>query len=321
MDKWLMGIDVGGTTIKLAFIDTNGDILHKWEVPTDISEQGKHITRDINKALDAKLAELGENKGKIAGIGLGAPGPVDAENGVIYEAVNLGWRNYPLREKLANDTGLPVWIDNDANVAAVGEMWKGAGLGAKDMVCVTLGTGVGGGIITNGMMVQGVSGAAGEIGHITAVPENGYACNCGKTGCLETVASATGIVRTAMEQIKDHPDSQLAKMLDENGAISAKDVLDCAAQKDPYALKVLDRVAYYLGYTLANVANALNPEKIVIGGGVSKAGDLLLNAVDAYFKKYAFLRVRESTSLSIATLGNDAGVIGAAWMVKTQTSQ
>ncbi|WP_050615768.1 ROK family glucokinase [Bacillus testis] len=317
MEKWLMGVDLGGTTIKLAFLTANGEILHKWEVPTDISDQGKNITADINTAMEAKLHELGEDKSRILGIGMGAPGPVNAENGVIYEAVNLGWKNYPLKQSLTEKTGLPVWVDNDANTAAIGEMWKGAGAGASDMVCVTLGTGVGGGVIANGMMVQGISGAAGEIGHITAVPENGFECNCGKTGCLETVASATGIVRLALEDLKNHPESKLTDLLGANGSITAKDVVDCARNKDAYALHILDRVSFYLGYALANVANALNPEKIVIGGGVSKAGDILLKGVEAYFRKYTFLRVRESTELAIATLGNDAGVIGAAWMVKT----
>ncbi|MEH6940391.1 ROK family glucokinase [Bacillus sp. JJ722] len=318
MEKWLIGVDLGGTTTKLAFINLHGEIIHKWEIPTDVSDKGVHITKNIAKAIKGKLEELGQTNADVIGVGMGAPGPIDESTGIIYEAVNLGWINYPLRDQLAAATGLPVVVENDANIAALGEMWKGAGDGAKDLVCVTLGTGVGGGVIVNGNMVSGVSGAAGEIGHMTAVVENGYACNCGRSGCLETVASATGIVRVAMGNIDSNPSSSLKKMLDLNGAISAKDVVTCAEDGDQYAISVLDKVCFYLGLTLANVANVLNPQKIVIGGGVSKAGDILLNNVVKYFKKYAFIRVRESTSISIATLGNDAGAIGAAWLVKTK---
>ncbi len=318
MEKWLIGVDLGGTTTKLAFITCDGEIVHKWEIPTDTSNKGQNITKNIAKAIDEKLAELGENKDRILGIGMGAPGPVNTEMGVIYEAVNLGWSNYPLQEELAKETGLSVIVENDANIAAVGEMWKGAGSGAKDLVCITLGTGVGGGVIANGSLVQGASGAAGEIGHITVVANNGYNCNCGKTGCLETVASATGIVRVALEKIGEFPNSALAVILNQEGKITAKDVATCAQQGDEYAVMVLDRVTNYLGLSLANVASVLNPEKIVIGGGVSKAGDILLNSINKYFQQYSFVRVRESTSLAIATLGNDAGVIGAAWLVKNQ---
>lgn len=316
MEKWLLGVDLGGTTTKLAFIDISGGIIHKWEIPTDTSNHGMHITTNIANAIEKKLIELGVTKEIVAGIGMGAPGPVNGSTGMIYEAVNLGWKNYPLQERLASETRLPVIIDNDANMAALGEMWKGAGEGAQDLVCVTLGTGVGGGVIANGAIVQGVSGAAGEIGHITAVIENGYDCNCGRTGCLETVASATGIVRVAIEKIHEQP-SLLLDTFNQNGMITSKDVISCAEAGDVYAVSVLDKVSFYLGFTLANVANALNPEKIVIGGGVSKAGDILINNVNKYFQKYTFIRVRKSTTLKVATLGNDAGVYGAAWLVKS----
>lgn len=321
MEKLLVGVDLGGTTIKLAFINHNGEIIHKWEIPTDTSNKGANIIKDIANSIELKLLELNQNKDNLIGIGMGAPGPVDGKTGIIYEAVNLGWENYPLQESLSAATGLPVIVDNDANMAALGEMWQGAGAGSNNLICVTLGTGVGGGIIANGSIVQGVSGAAGEIGHLTAVVENGYACNCGKTGCLETVTSATGIVRVAMENMKEHRSSMLASILEREGAITAKDVVTAAEAGDSYAVAVLDKVSFYLGLTLANLANALNPEKIVIGGGVSKAGDILLHNVEKYFKQYTFSRVRKSTSLTIATLGNDAGVIGAAWLVHTQLSK
>lgn len=211
------------------------------------------------------------------------------------------------------ETSLPAVVDNDANIAAIGEMWKGAGNGAKNLICVTLGTGVGGGVIANGQIVRGANGAAGEIGHITSVPEGGAPCNCGKTGCLETIASATGIVRLAKEKLAtSETDSSLRKL----ETITAKDVLDAAKENDRLALEVVEEVFFHLGLALANAANALNPEKIVIGGGVSKAGNWLAERVTEYFKRFAFPRVAESASIVIATLGNDAGVIGGAWLAK-----
>ena len=318
MDKWLVGIDLGGTTIKLAFVNFDGEIQNKWEIRTDTSNQGENIVNDITNTLNEKLIELGKNKDDLVGVGIGAPGPINPLNGSVFEGVNLGWKDYPLRELLSEASQLPVYIENDANIAALGEMWKGAGTGSKDLVCITLGTGVGGGVIVNGSLVQGVSGAAGEIGHTQVVLHNGYDCNCGKAGCLETVASATGIVRVAMEEIKENADSALYQIFEEAGSLSAEDVTASAYEGDRYALKVLDQVSQYLGLALANVANVLNPEKIVIGGGVSKAGSILLDNIRLYFEKYAFERVRKSTSIAMATLGNDAGVIGAAWLVKSR---
>ncbi|MBG9543030.1 ROK family glucokinase [Cytobacillus firmus] len=318
-EKWLVGVDLGGTTTKLAFINYYGEIIHKWEIPTDNSEEGKNITINIAKAIDHKLEELDLNKDKIIGIGMGAPGPVNLATGVVYNTVNLGWKdNYPLKDLLEVETSLPVIIDNDANCAALGEMWKGAGNGAKDLVCVTLGTGVGGGVIANGDIVQGVSGAAGEIGHITSIPVGGAQCNCGKTGCLETIASATGIVRQALENLESGGEGALSQLYKEHGFITAKDVFDSARNGDETSLLVVNNTAMHLGLALANIANMLNPEKIVLGGGVSRAGDILLKPVISNFIKFAFPRVKESTVIDIATLGNDAGVIGAAWLAKNK---
>ncbi|PLT29191.1 ROK family glucokinase [Peribacillus deserti] len=314
MEKWLVGVDLGGTTTKLAFISYYGEIIHKWEIPTDISDQGKNITTNIAKTIDAKLDELGQLKNKILGIGMGAPGPVNSSTGAIYEAINLGWKDYPLQQLLEVETSLPAVIENDANLAALGEMWKGAGNGAKDLVCITLGTGVGGGVIANGQIVTGISGAAGEIGHITILTEGGAKCNCGKTGCLETLASATGIVRLANEALLETDEP--SKLRDFNGSFTSKDIFDMAREGDKIASAVRDKLALYLGLAAANVANVLNPEIIVIGGGVSRAGSELLDPVQSYFKEFSFTRVRESTHMAIATLGNDAGVIGAAWLAK-----
>ncbi|MBO8176793.1 MAG: ROK family glucokinase [Bacillus sp. (in: Bacteria)] len=316
VDKWLVGVDLGGTTTKIAFLNWYGEIVHKWEIPTDVSDKGKHIIVHIAKSIDTMLAQLGHSKEMLLGIGLGAPGPVDVSRGIIFGAVNLGWENeYPLKDMLELETGLPVIAENDANCAALGEMWKGAGDGAKELVCVTLGTGVGGGIISNGHIVHGVNGAAGEIGHITVIPQGGALCNCGKTGCLETVASATGLVRMTKELLakEDTPSSLRQKSLDK---LTAKDVFDAAKVGDELAEKAVDQLAFYLGLALANLGNSLNPEYIVIGGGVSKAGNMLLEAINSYFDQFAFPTVRTSTKLALATLGNDAGVIGAAWLAK-----
>ena len=316
-NKWLVGVDLGGTTIKMAFISQYGEILHKWEIPTNTNEAGKHITTDIAKAIDKKLDELNESKTRLEAIGMGAPGPVNMANGLIYEAVNLGWKDYPLKDLLEVETGLPVVVDNDANLAAIGEMWKGAGDGSKDLICVTLGTGVGGGIISNGEVVHGINGAGGEIGHIAVIAEGGAPCNCGKTGCLETIASATGIVRIAKEKIVENPSSRLANEASTHG-LSAKLIFDLVKENDPTAQSVIDYIASHLGLALANLANALNPEKIVIGGGVSRAGDTLLNPVMKHFEKHLFARTKVGVQVALATLGNDAGVIGAAYLAKTK---
>lgn len=319
-EQWIVGVDLGGTTTKIAFINLNGEILQKWEIPTDNANEGQNITRNIANAINQKLADLNEQKSKLIGIGMGAPGPIDYETGVVLNVVNLGWKdNFPLQESLHSLTDLPVVIENDANCAALGEMWNGAGKGARDLVCVTLGTGVGGGVIANGDIVRGINGAAGEIGHITSIPFGGAPCNCGKSGCLETIASATGIVRLAKNELsKDDAKGPLAVILSENGDVTAKDVFDSARNGDELAKKIVDEVAFHLGYALANIANTLNPETIVLGGGVSRAGGLLLDAVKVNFSMFAFSAVRDSTALSLATLGNDAGAIGAAWLIKNK---
>ncbi|WP_134698699.1 ROK family glucokinase [Ammoniphilus sp. YIM 78166] len=318
-DQWLVGVDVGGTTIKIAFISDSGEIHHKWEIPTDKRDQGNHIPSQIALAINEKLREIGETKNKLSAIGIGAPGPVNDADGSVEIAVNLGWSNFPLKERLVLETSLPVTVDNDANVAAIGEMWKGAGEGAKDLLLVTLGTGVGGGVIANGEIVHGVNGAGGELGHITTVPEGGFPCNCGKTGCLETMASATGVVRLAMKALesRDEP-SLLRDIYGEEKKLTSKQIFEAAQENDRLALEVVQELAFHLGLALANSANVLNPQKIVIGGGVSKAGDTLLNPVRDEFQRFAFPRVSAGAEVMMARMGNDAGILGAAWLAKTQ---
>jgi glucokinase len=318
LEKWIFGVDIGGTSIKIALINYYGEIKEKWEIPTENTQEGKFITVNIAKSIDSKLDEHGISKENVLGIGVGAPGPADLETGIIYSAVNLGWPdNYPLKDLLEVETGLHVRINNDANCAALGEMWKGAGDGAKDLICVTLGTGVGGGVIVNGHIAQGVRGAGGEIGHIVSVPYGGAPCNCGKRGCLETVASATGIVRISLEKLKGlDKDSKLTELHKENGTITAKDVFECAKEGDVLANEVIQEVAFHLGFALANLSISLNPEKIVLGGGVSRAGSVLMDPLVENFEKFAYSSVSNTTKLVLASLGNDAGVIGAAWLIK-----
>ncbi|GAA0383011.1 ROK family glucokinase [Bacillus horti] len=312
-----VGIDLGGTAIKLAFVSLEGEIVHLMSAPTNVEDGGDGILHTMDRLISEGLEELGRAKGDIKGVGIGAPGFIEMSTGFVHEAVNLGWKNYPLKEKLEGMTGLPVYVDNDANIAALGEMWKGAGEGAKDLLCITLGTGVGGGVIINGTIHHGAKGTAGEIGHTTVIADGGYRCNCGKLGCLETLASATGIVRLAKEALisDSQHTSSLAKVLKENGNVEAKDVLDAAREGDQLGKEILGQVAHYLGVTLGNYAVLMNPEKIVIGGGVSKAGDVLFEPIRAQYQKYALPHLTGNVEIAPATLGNDAGVIGAAWLV------
>ncbi|UPM55674.1 ROK family glucokinase [Gottfriedia acidiceleris] len=316
MAKMIVGVDLGGTSIKLALLTNNGEFIDKWEVPTDKSDSGKHIPKTITIAIEEKLKQMDKTKEDIAGIGIGAPGSVRLEDGLIFAAVNLGWVNFPLKEILEKESGIPVIVDNDANIAAVGEMWKGAGNGAKDVVMVTLGTGVGGGVIVNGDVAHGISGSAGEIGHITVQLENGVLCNCGKRGCLETISSATGIARIANEKLQNTTKETVLKEVSNDSPITAKDVFEAYATGDEVAEEIVNHVMRYLALVLAGVGNTLNPENIIIGGGVSNAGELLLKPLKKYFDEFAFTTVRDSTKLSIAKLGNDAGAIGAAYLVK-----
>ncbi|GEO46782.1 ROK family glucokinase [Companilactobacillus kimchii] len=316
-DKKLIGVDLGGTTIKFAILTEKGEIQQKWSIETNILSDGQLIIPDIIDSINHHLDMYGMSADQFDGIGLGSPGTIDHEKGTIKGAYNLNWTNevYPVRD-IEKGTGLPVTIENDANVAALGERWQGAGNNAKDVVFVTLGTGVGGGIIANGQLLQGANGAAGEIGHVTVDP-NGFMCTCGKKGCLETIASATGIVRVARDRASEYAgDSELKAMLDDGQDISAKDVFDLAKKDDDLALIVADYVCDSLGFVLGNIANTLNPKYVVIGGGVSAAGEFLLNKVDKAMRKNEFATIKDSTELRLASLGNGAGVIGAASLIK-----
>ncbi|MFC0522615.1 ROK family glucokinase [Pontibacillus salicampi] len=312
----LIGIDIGGTTVKIAFVTYKGDILHKWEIPTDKEEGAIGIVPDIAASIEEQLIAQSLQSKDFAAIGVGAPGFIDVESGIVHEAVNIGWKNYHLSEKLQEATGFKVWVENDANLAALGENWKGSGDQAQHMLAVTLGTGVGGGIIANGQLLHGSNGTVAEIGHMTVETENPLPCNCGKDGCLETVASASGIAKIATLEIKDGKSTKLSSILDRQGSITARDVFQAASEEDQVAQDVLAYVIDHLGRAVANLAIALNPSKIVIGGGVSKAGDQLLLPLRAAFDRYALTRTSQAVEFEIASLGNDAGVIGAAYLAK-----
>ncbi|UFJ41071.1 ROK family glucokinase [Brevibacillus humidisoli] len=314
----IAGVDLGGTAIKAALLTMEGDILRKTQVPTPVTEGADRVIGRMMETIDQLLAEEGQQRSSLAGIGIGVPGPVDEATGSVHEAVNLYWKSVPLKQKLEQLSGLSISVDNDANTAALGEMWRGAGQGAKDMVAITLGTGVGGGVIANGRIIHGVRGVGGEIGHVTVVPAGGPLCNCGRTGCLETFASATAIIREGTQVAAEGKSETLAAVLEQNGALTAKDVFDAAKAGDAAAVKVVDDAAYYLGLGLSHLANILNPGKIVIGGGVAAAGDFLFERVREEFRRYTFSHAAESCEIVPAILGNDAGVIGAAWLVHEQ---
>lgn len=317
MDKKLLGIDLGGTTVKFAILTQNGEIQQKWSIDTNILDEGTHIVPDIVESINHHLALYEMKPEQFIGIGMGTPGSVDIKEGTVIGAYNLNWKTLqPVKEMIEKGTGIPFFIDNDANVAALGERWKGAGENDPDVVFVTLGTGVGGGIVMNGQLLHGVAGCAGEIGHITVDPE-GFECTCGKRGCLETVASATGVVRVARQLAEEYAGgSELKARLDNGEDITSKDVFELAAQNDDLALRVVDKVTFYLGLACGNIGNTLNPSAIIIGGGVSAAGEFLRSRVEAYFEQFTFPQVRNSTKIKLAELGNEAGVIGAASLAR-----
>jgi glucokinase len=312
----LIGIDLGGTTVKFAILTEAGEIQQKWSIETDIQNEGKNIVPNIIKSINHRLHLYGLSADDFLGIGLGSPGSVDREKGTVIGAYNLNWSTLqPVKELIESGTNIPFYLDNDANVAALGERWKGAGEGGANVVFVTLGTGVGGGVIADGNLLHGKVGAAGEIGHIIVDP-NGYSCTCGNQGCLETVASATGIVRLARNLSEEFAgDSQLKWLIDDGQEVTSKTVFDQAKREDKLALIIVDKFYSFLGLACGNIANILNPDAIVIGGGVSAAGEMLLKGVEKYFRKFAFPQVRTSTEIKLAELGNDAGVIGAASLV------
>ncbi|MCP1638770.1 ROK family glucokinase [Streptococcus gallinaceus] len=317
MSKKIIGIDLGGTSIKFAILTQEGEIQEKWSIKTNVLDEGSHIVPDIIESIQHKLSTHGLTKDDFVGIGMGSPGVVDSQAGTVIGAYNLDWKELqPVKEQIESALEIPFFIDNDANVAALGEQWVGAGENNPNVVFMTLGTGVGGGVVADGRLLHGVAGAAGELGHITVDFDAPIACTCGKKGCLETVASATGIVNLTRRYAEEYAgQAQLKKMIDDGQEVTAKDVFDLAKEGDDLALIVYKNFSRYLGIACANIASVLNPAYIVIGGGVSAAGDFLLKGLQETYDANTFPQIRTSTKLSLANLGNDAGVIGAASLV------
>ena len=310
MGMYCFGIDVGGTTIKCGLFNHSGEVLDKWEIPTRTEENGSGILPDVAKTILDKIEQKHLDKADIDGIGIGVPGPVN-DAGEVSVAVNLHWGYMNIVAEMERMTGLRTKAGNDANVAALGEMWKGGGAGYRNLILVTLGTGVGGGIIVNEKIISGAHGAAGEIGHAHVEYAIKTPCNCCNCGCLEQVASATGIARLAREELSE---SDEPSMLRDVKRVSAKAVFDAVKVGDPLATRVADRFGRYLGKALAVFACVSDPDAIVIGGGVSKAGPILLEYIRRYYFTYAFSACKD-TAFKLATLGNDAGIYGAAKMV------
>ncbi|MCW1421055.1 ROK family glucokinase [Streptococcus agalactiae] len=322
MSKKLLGIDLGGTTIKFGILTLEGEVQEKWAIETNTLENGRHIVSDIVESLKHRLSLYGLTKDDFLCIGMGSPGAVDRTSKTVTGAFNLNWADtQEVGSVIEKEVGIPFFIDNDANVAALGERWVGAGANNPDVVFVTLGTGVGGGVIADGNLIHGVAGAGGEIGHMIVDPENGFTCTCGNKGCLETVASATGVVRVARQLAEQYEGSSAIKAAIDNGdTVTSKDIFIAAEDGDKFANSVVERVSRYLGLAAANISNILNPDSVVIGGGVSAAGEFLRSRVEKYFVTFAFPQVKKSTKIKIAELGNDAGIIGAASLANQQAS-
>ncbi|EHJ51905.1 ROK family glucokinase [Streptococcus macacae] len=318
MSKKLLGIDLGGTSIKFGILTENGEVQEKWAIETNILEGGKHIVPDIIASIKHRLELYRLPKSDFIGIGMGSPGVVNRDNKTVTGAYNLNWdETQDVGAAIEEELNIPFAIDNDANVAALGERWVGAGDNQPDVVFMTLGTGVGGGIIADGNLIHGVAGAGGEIGHIIVETKDGFECTCGNKGCLETVASATGVVRLARQLAEAYEGSSEIKAAVDNGdAVTSKDIFVAAAAGDKFADSVVEKVSFYLGLATANISNILNPDSVVVGGGVSASGEFLRSRIEKYFEEFAFPQVKQSTKIKIAELGNDAGIIGAASLAR-----
>ena len=304
--KYGFGVDLGGTTVKIAYFDENGTMLNKWEIPTVTAGGGAQILPDIAASIKGYMAEHDVDPSSIVGIGIGVPGPVDGK-GVVNKCINLGWGVFNISDALSDLTGFPVKAGNDANVAALGEYWKGGGQGCNNMVFATLGTGVGGGIVIDGQLLHGAHGSGGEIGHLVLNREETEQCGCGKRGCVEQYCSATGIVRMAYKHLAATDAFSSLRILE---SISCKDIFDAGKAGDEVALQILDKYYALLGEFLANLCCVVNPEAVVLGGGVSKAGKVLIEGTKPYFLKNVF-HAAANVRFELASLGNDAGAYGA----------
>ena len=313
MKEYAFGIDLGGTTAKVGLFTTVGALLEKWEVPTDTSNAGEHILGNLAKAVKDKMQENGITAEQVEGVGVGVPGPVLDSRIVPIVCANLGgWgeRNVSIQLSGLLD-GIKVLVGNDANVAALGEIWMGCAKGCRSAVMVTLGTGVGGGVIVNGRIIEGAHGAGGEIGHITVNPHETAVCGCGKHGCLEQYSSATGVVRCMKKLLEEDPDTPCVLR---GTDFVAKDVFDAARSGDVLAAREVDQMTATLGMALANIAAVVDPEMFLIGGGVARAGAVLFDPLAAHYRDTAFRSCRD-IPIKAASLGNDAGIYGAVRLI------
>ena len=304
--RYGFGVDLGGTTVKIAYFDENGTLLSKWEIPTVTANSGAQILPDIAASIEQFIDSQHINRDAIIGVGIGVPGPVDGQ-GVVNKCINLGWGVFNVAETLSGLVGFPVKAGNDANVAALGEYWKGGGKDADNMILATLGTGVGGGIVIGGHLLHGAHGSGAEIGHMVLNRDETDQCGCGKRGCAEQYCSATGIVRLANRAMARE---QKASKLRGLNTLTCKDIFDFGAEGDELANDVLNEYYAYLGEFLANLCDVVDPEAVVLGGGVSKAGQVLLDGVRPHFDKHIFHAAR-GAQFVLASLGNDAGAYGA----------
>lgn len=313
MKEYAFGIDLGGTTAKIGLFTTTGDLLEKWEVPTDTSDQGVRILPNLAAAVQDKMAQRSLRPDQIEGVGLGVPGPVQDSSVVAIVCANLGgWGDCDAGAQLSQLLGgLRVQVGNDANVAALGEIWMGAAKGCRSAVMVTLGTGVGGGVVADGKLIEGAHGAGGEIGHITVNPQETAQCGCGKHGCLEQYSSATGVVRCMNKLLEQNPDVPCTLR---GRDFAAKDVFDAARSGDKLAQQEIEDMTLTLALALGNIAAITDPEMFLVGGGVARAGDVLLEPLSRHYQANAFLSCR-NTPIRLASLGNDAGIYGAVRLI------
>ena len=312
MKKYAYGVDIGGTTVKIGFFETTGKLVDTWEIPTRTENDGELILPDIAESIKENNEKNNITTDDIEGIGMGVPGPVK-DDGTVLKCVNLGWGVFNVEKALSVICGgVKVKAGNDANVAALGEMWQGGGKGYEDVVMITLGTGVGGGIIRGGKIVAGTNGAAGEIGHMPMIDDESECCGCGKKGCLEQYASANGLVNVAEKYIAAH--RTVETELDLNAGFTAKDVCDAAKAGDKAGLAAVEESMRLLGKAMASVSCVIDPQVFVVGGGLSKAGNIIIDTASKYYKEYAFHASRE-TEIKLATLGNAAGMYGGVKMV------
>lgn len=313
MKSYAFGVDIGGTAIKLGLFRVDGALLKKWQIPTCTQDKGTHVLPDVLDAVRGCMNKNGINWSDVEGVGMGVPGPV-GDDGTVFGCVNLGWNMFNVPEKLLQlESGLrKAQVSNDVNAATLGELWKGGAQGHRSAFMVTLGTGIGGGLIINNEIINGVGGGAGEIGHFCVEPQESERCKCGEHGCLEQYCSATGLLRQAKKALAENTNT--ISVLKSNDALTAKDVCDAAKQGDTLALALLDRLGHRLGWALTAVAGTADPEVFVIGGGLSNAGEILLDKIKFYYRKYAFHAFR-NTPFVLAKLGNDAGIYGCAKMI------